>query len=575
MKIKTPSLLATVVLAAILLVNWSWTYFQPDPIIYSKPVNTPITLCGSFSANWNDTTLVATRLLSGLGDLHYPVTTTSTQAQEYFEQGLRLIYAFNHWEAIQSFRKATQLDPECAMAYWGLALGYGPNLNDVNPKDRERLAFESIQKAVTLKTKVSQVEKDFIDALALRYDGQAHDIRDSLNFAYAAAMQLIVKTYPDDAEVQTLCADAIMNTMPWDYWNKDGSAKTPTAEAKLILENALRKFPKHPGAHHLYIHLVEASPSPAQALASAEFLETAMPGAGHIIHMPAHIYIRTGQYARSIDLNLRAAKVDEDYLAYSANQGYYRLALYPHNIDFISFSSYMDGRSNLGIQNAMRLAYKGSMITNTNPVFAQYFNVEPLIAYTRFGKWNDILSLADPDVNLVYSNIVWRFARGMAYTRQNNITQAEFELTKLDSLCKLDTLQSIYFTFNPASDVAKIPVSLLRGEILIKKNKVNEGIASLTEAVKAEDNLRYMEPPDWKIPSRHFLGAALMDAGKFAEAEIVYQQDLKINPENGWSLMGLQQSQFKQGKKSETVATGKRQAKAWKNSDVTITTSRF
>ncbi len=286
-----------------------------------------------------------------------------------------------------------------------------------------------------------------------------------------------------------------------------------------------------------------------------------MPNAGHIVHMPAHIYIRTGQYARSVELNLRAAKVDEDYPAYSANQGYYRLALYPHNVDFISFSSYMDGRSNLGIQNALRLAYKGNLITNSNPVFAQYFNVEPLLAYTRFGKWGDILSLADPDANLVYSNLVWRFARGMAYTRQGNIAQAEFELEKLDSLCKLDTLQSIYFTFNPASDVAKIPVALLRGEVLIKKGKVDEGIASLAEAVKAEGNLRYMEPPDWKIPSRHFLGAAFYDAGKYAEAEAVYLEDLKQNPENGWSLTGLQLTQGKLGKKSEVIATGKRERK--------------
>jgi tetratricopeptide (TPR) repeat protein len=388
-------------------------------------------------------------------------------------------------------------------------------------------------------------------------------------------MQKIVSRYPSDSEVQALCADAIMNTMPWDYWNKDGSAKPQTAEAKIILDNALRKFPKHPGIHHLFIHLVEASPNAAEALPSATFLETAMPNAGHIVHMPAHIYIRTGQYARSIDLNLRAAKVDEDYLAYSANQGYYRLALYPHNIDFISFSSYMDGRSNLGIQNAMRLAYKGNLITNSNPVFAQYFNVEPLIAYTRFGKWADVLSLADPDANLVYSNLVWRFARGMAYTRQGNLAQAEFEMAKLDSLCKMDTLQSIYFTFNPASDVAKIPIAILKGEVLIKKGKVDEGIASLAEAVTAEGNLRYMEPPDWKIPARHFLGAALYDAGRYAEAEAVFLEDLKQNPENGWSLTGLQQTQGKLGKKSEMIATGKRREKAWKNSDITITMSRF
>lgn len=575
MKTKTSRVAVAIGIGALLALTWSWTFLEPEPIVYTKPAETPIALCGSFSFNWSDTTITAARILPGLGDLHYPVTTTSTKAQEFFEQGLRLVYAFNHWEAIQSFRKAATLDPDCAMAYWGLALAYGPNLNDVNPKDRERIAFESIQKAQTLKPRVSQVEKDLIDALAARYDGNAYDIRDSLNLAYAAAMKKIVTLYPDDSEVQALTADAIMNTMPWDYWNADGSPKPATAVAKMVLENALKKFPKHPGVHHLYIHLVEASTNPAQALPSAEFLESAMPGAGHIVHMPSHIYIRTGQYARSVDLNLRAAKVDEDYLALSANQGFYRLALYPHNVDFISFSSYMDGRAGLGIQNAMRLAYKGNMITSTNPVFAQYFNVEPLIAYTRFGKWADILSLADPDNNLLYSNIIWRFARGMAYTRQNNLEQAQFELDKLDSLARLDTLNSIYFTFNPVSDVVKVPVHLLRGELLLKLKKPEDGIASLREAVKAEGALRYMEPPDWKIPSRHYLGAALFDLGRYAEAETVYIEDLKQYPENGWSLMGLQQCQFKLGKKSETVATSKRQAKAWKNSDVTITTSRF
>lgn len=245
----------------------------------------------------------------------------------------------------------------------------------------------------------------------------------------------IVVKYPDDAEVQTLCADAIMNTMPWDYWQKDGTAKPQTAEAKKILETVLTKFPEHPGAHHLYIHLVEASPTPEIGLKSANFLASAMPGAGHIVHMPAHIYVRVGDYAKSIEANTKAVKVDEEYLSFSENQGMYRMMYYPHNVDFISFSSYMEGRSNLGILTALKLAYKGNFLTGSVVQgFSQYAMVEPMIAYTRFGKWTDILSLPDPGAENLYAQVMWRFSRGMALLRSGYDAEATNELAKLDSL---------------------------------------------------------------------------------------------------------------------------------------------
>ncbi len=564
----------TLIISATLLSSWKF-FEKAEPIRYSKPVNVPITMCGSNFFDWSDTTYVKAKLLPGLGDLHYPVSTSSLKAQEFFEQGLRLVYAFNHWEAIQSFREATVLDPEFAMGYWGLALAYGPNLNDVIPKDRELIAYESIQKAIAKKGHVSEVEKDLIDAMATRYNGKVYESRDSLNQAYATAMIQVAKKYSKDAEAQTLCADAIMNTMPWDYWEKDGSPKAATAEAKVLLESTLKTFPNHPGAHHLYIHLVEASSAPELALPSAQFLETAMPGAGHIVHMPAHIYLRTGQYARSIELNQRAAKVDEEYLASSTNYGMYRLSYYPHNVDFISFGSYMEGRSSLGIQTAMKLAYKGGTIATSNQPWAQYLLAEPIVAFVRFGRWNDILSLPEPDTSLHYSQIMFHFGRGLASLRMNNLESAAEELIKLDSLCKSKTLESFYFSFNPASQIVKIPLNILRGELLLKQNKVEEGLSALREAIKSEEDLRYNEPPDWKIPSRHFLGAALVNAGKFDEAEKIYLEDLKKNPENGWSLSGLIQCQSKLGKKSEMAVTAKRFAKAWKNSDIALTASIF
>ncbi|HEX6224929.1 MAG TPA: hypothetical protein VFZ52_10990 [Chryseolinea sp.] len=572
--IKTALLICMLSIAS--LGFWSWKKTGSPEVLYLQPVSSPITMCGSIRSQWSDTIKAPpAKILPGLGNLRYPVTTSSLKAQEFFEQGLRLVYAFNHWEAIQAFRMATTLDPECAMGYWGLALAFGPNLNDWNPADRERLALEAIQKAQSKKERTSQVEKDFIDALATRYDGKVYENRDSLNQAYSQAMVKLAQRYPQDSEIQTLCADAIMNTMPWDYWLKDGSPKPATADAKRILEDVIKRYPQHPGAHHLYIHLVEASQTPELALKSAEFLETAMPSAGHIVHMPAHIYVRVGQYSRSIESNLAAVKVDEQYLAYSGNQGMYRLMYYPHNVDFISFSSYMEGRSGLGIQTALKLAYKGSFSKVSTPGFSQYLTVEPMIAYTRFGKWNDILALPDPGNDILYAQVMWRFSRGMAFIRTGHTSEANLELVKLDSLNKLDTLKSIYISFNPVSSSSQIASSLLRGEILIKENKFDDAIAAFQNAVATEDSLRYNEPPDWKLPARHYLGAAFLDANKFAEAERVYLDDLKVNRENGWSLTGLQQCYLKQGKKSEMTSTAKRFGKAWKNADVAITSSRF
>ena len=556
------------------LLSWK-NYEKPPAIAYAKPTASPVTMCGTWLTNWLDTSYVQSKLLPGLGSLHYKVTTRSPKAQEFFEQGLRLVYGFNHWEAIQAFREASRLDPDCAMAYWGLALAYGPNLNDGTPTDREKIAFDFLQKVIKRSSKATAVEKDFIAALAARYNGKAYATRDSLNRTYADAMIALSKKYPNDPEVQTLSADAIMNTMPWDYWLKDGSPKPETKQAKVVLENVLAKFPNHPGAHHLYIHLVEASPNPEQALASAQFLETAMPGAGHIVHMPAHIYVRVGQYARSITVNQRAVMVDEEYLSDSNNKGMYRNSLYPHNVDFISYSAYLDGRSSLAIQTAMKLAYKGSLMTSSNPAWAQYLTVEPIHAFVRFGKWNDILSQSIPDDAFIYAQLISRYAKGLASLRMNKLQQAENNFSKLDSLCKLDTLGSIYFSFNSVAKVAAVPFNLLKGELLIKQNRVEEGIAALREAVNVEDDLRYNEPPDWKIPSRHFLGAALYDAGKYEEAEKIYTEDLKRNPENGWALKGLILCQEKLGKKTEAAVTAKRFAKAWQNADVKLVSSRF
>ena len=555
----------------------SWKSFDSRSIerSYTNSLNIPVTMCGSFAMDWSDTTFVQTKLLSGLGSLTYPVTTASKEAQEFFNQGLRLIYAFNHWEAIQSFRHAIKLDRDFAMAYWGLALAYGPNLNDVNPKDRERLAFEAIQKAVARSKRVSASERDFINALASRYNGKAYDDRDSLNQAYAASMKILAQKYPDDHEVLTLYADALMNTMAWDYYLPDGKQKPGTIEAKAILEKVTRRFPDHAGAHHLYIHLLEASSNPDEALKSANFLEDAMPGAGHIVHMPAHIYIRVGQYGKSIEVNQKAVKVDENYLANSDNRGMYRWSYYPHNIDFITYSAYMEGRSELAIQSAMKLAYKGNLMSTSNPVMAQHFGIEPMIAFTRFGKWNDILALQEPDKDLIYAQVLYRFSKGLALIRTDKTNLAETELFKLDSLSRLDTLQSLYAALNPVAKLSLVAVNILRGEVLMAQNRQEAALKAFAQAVATEDSFRYNEPWDWKIPARHFLGAALLQAEKYSEAEKVFTEDLKRNRENGWALYGLLQSQKMQGKKADVSVTEKQFNRAWSRSDVELHSSRF
>jgi tetratricopeptide (TPR) repeat protein len=571
---KTRLLFLSVFLLSSVILG-SWKAYE-KPAAKASPVKIlPLTMCSSFANLTFDTTYREAFILPGLGGLTYKVSTKSQKAQEFFDQGLKLIYGFNHWEAIQSFRHATKLDPDCAMGYWGLALAYGPNLNDINPKDREKFAFDAIQQAKSKIKNCTSVEKDLILALSTRYNGKAYDNRDSLNQRYAESMLVVSKKYPSDPEVQTMAADAIMNTMPWDYWSKDGTPKPATTESKMILEKILKIYVKHPGANHLYIHLVEASSNPAQGLNSAKILETLMPGSGHLVHMPTHIYLRTGQYDRSIELNQRAVAADEKYLSQSENPGMYRWSYYPHNIDFISYSSYMEGRSNLGIQTAMKLAYKGNLMSASNPVFAQYFMVEPMIASVTFGKWEDILSLPKPDEQFVYANLIYRFARGMALARTNRIEEAAENSAKLDSIAKLDTLSQIYFSFNPISDIAKVPANLLKGEVLLKQKRVAQGLAALREAVAAEENLRYMEPPDWKIPSRHFLGAALTELSMFDEAAKVYQEDQLKYPGNGWSLYGLQLCQAKTGRTSEASATGKKLTASWKNADFKLRGSRF
>lgn len=560
------------VLVVILVSIMSWKKGAKPSV--SPPVEVSIAMCGRFTVQ-DDYFSSPVRLLNGLGDLHYRISTRDTAAQQFFDQGLRLIYGFNHVEALRAFQEAARRDPGSAMSYWGQALALGPNINDWNPKDREAMAMEAITKARDLAKAGSVKERDMVEAMAARYDGKVHEVRDTLNRVYLNAMERLAAKYSDDPEVLTLYADAIMNSMPWDYWNYDGSPKPGTMEAKKALESTIKKFPRHPGAHHLYIHLLEASARPRDAYASAQFLETAMPKAGHLVHMPAHIYARVGEYERSNAANVKAIRVDEEFLAESEDQGFYRIGYYPHNIDFLVYGSMMNGQYAQAFRDAAKLSYHMNAMETMMPLYYDFFGLSPLATYVRFGAWNDILALPAPDSRYYHIMTVQYFARGLAFVRKDMLTDAEKELHKLDSLAGLDTLKSIYAFYSSAHQIANVSAHLLRGEVMMKKKNVNDGIRALEQAVAAEDTMRYNEPPDWRLPTRHYLGAALMEAGKFVEAEKVYEADLLRNPENGWSLQGLLQCQKKLGKQKQAADTQKRFDKAWKQSDVKITSSRF
>ncbi|HWA33222.1 MAG TPA: hypothetical protein VG737_03785, partial [Cyclobacteriaceae bacterium] len=417
----------------------------------------PMSLCGSFFQELDTANYLPVRLHEGLGDLHHPITTSVPEAQKYFDQGLKLVYGFNHVEALRSFNEAARLDPKSPMVYWGQALALGPNINDWNPMDREAMAFKAIQNARKVISNGSQKEIDFVMAMAARYNGKAYAVRDSLNLSYEKAMRSLAKKYPDDAEVLTLFADALMMGSPWDYWLKDGSPRPRTREARVALEAAMAKFPKHPGAHHLYVHLIEASTKPGDAMKSATVLETVMPAAGHIVHMPSHIYVRVGKYERSNYVNDLAVKVDEEFLTRTDDGGLYRIGYYPHNIDFLHYGQLMTGQREASLSQAIKLVYQMKPMEQFAPAMYDFFFPAPVVVHVRFGQWNEILALPAPNDNQYHTAATQRFARGLAFIRKGKLKEAGRELMVLDSLSKLDTLQKLKAFYNTAAHFSAVP----------------------------------------------------------------------------------------------------------------------
>jgi tetratricopeptide (TPR) repeat protein len=514
-------------------------------------------------------------LLSGLGNHHHKVTTSSDRAQEFFDQGLKLAYGFNHQEALRSFKEAARLDPDCAMAYWGWAFVLGPNLNLAMSPEAANQAYEAIQMAMARKDKASAPERDYIEALAKRYSHHAKADQAALNAAYSDAMGQIHAKYPEDLDAATLYADSLMNLSPWNYWTRDGQPRKNTTHILSLLENVMQRDPEHEGALHYYIHAVEAL-DPDRGLAAADRLWRLTPGAGHLVHMPSHLYMQTGRYAEAYELNGRAARADENYITQCRTQGIYPLGYYPHNVHFQAWAALMQGNRSAAIAAARKVASKVPVDMRENHwALYQTFTSMPLFALVRFGQWDAILAEPAPPEKMKYATGIFHYARGLAYTHTGGLISADRELKALSALSQNPKTAEEPIGFSNGQTLLTIAREVLSGELAAKQKDYPSAISHLERAVRLEDGLHYNEPPDWYFPVRHMLGAVLLEAGFPAEAEIVYWQDLKKYRENGYSLYGLWQSLKARGQTDESTQLETRFRNAWAGSDVMLSSSRF
>ena len=514
--------------------------------------------------------------LQNVGVHAFPVTTKSEQAQRFINQGLNLAYGFNHAEAGRAFAEAARLDPNCAMAHWGQALVLGPNINVPMAPEEEPKALAHIRKALELKPHASPRERDYIDALAVRYTGKAED-RQAADQAFAGAMRALHEKYPDDLDAAALYAEALMDLRPWNYWTRDGRPYTETHAMIAALDKVLAGNPNHPGGLHYSIHLWEGSHTPEKVEAVADRLLPLAPAAGHLVHMPGHIYQRVGRYGDAVKANQLAIAADEDYIAQCRAQGIYPLGYYPHNIHFLWFAATMNGQSQLALDAARKTekSIPAEVVKDVPPL--QSFLLTPDYALVRFGKWDTILAAPAPRVDTLFTRGVRHYARGMAQIRKNNFPAALQELEGVRKIAadpKLIEAPSS-LSLNMADAVLRVATAVLEGELAAAKRDYPAAIMYLDKAVRLEDALIYTEPDDWHFPVRHALGAVLLDAGRTVEAETVYWDDLRRHPMNGWALFGLAKALRAQGKNEEAKAVEADFKKSWASSDITLTASRF
>ena len=516
-------------------------------------------------------------LYDNLGSLHREIATDVPLAQRYFDQGLRLSYAFNHAEAIASYRQAAELDPACAMCYWGIAWALGPNINGAMDSASGAAAYEAARRALQLIDHASPGGQALIQAMAARYGSDPMAHRKALDSTYASAMNQVASRYPDDPEAQVLHAEALMLLSPWDYWTNEKQPRQGTETLLGRVTSVIERNPDHPGACHFYIHAVEAA-YPERAVSCAERLATLMPGAGHLVHMPGHIYIRVGRYVDAIRANEHAVHADETWIQdRRPGVGVYTAGYYPHNYDFMAFAASMAGRSRQAIEAADRVAslVPADMLQEPGMTFLQQFLTRPLQMRIRFGRWEEILRTPAPAEALPHARALWHYSRGRALAARDDVPGAEAELAHVRAAIEDPALQGVTLEFNKATAVLRIAAEVLAGNIAVVRGEIEPAIGHLREAARLEDELVYGEPPEWSVPVRHELGAALLAAGRPEAAEAVYREDLDRFRRNGWSLYGLAKALEAQGRDEEAKHAMDEFRSAWRNADVELSASGF
>ena len=513
-------------------------------------------------------------LLPGIQGVTFPITTRREEAQKFFNQGMTLVYAFNHDEAVRSFRRAAEIDPGSPMPWWGIALAMGPNINLDIDLEREKAAYDAVQKAVELAVRAPAKERAYVAALAKRYSNDPKADLKALAVEYKDAMRQLTRTYPSDNHAATLYAEALMDLKPWALYTADGSPVEGTNEIVEVLEAVLARDPEHVGANHYYIHATEASLTPERAMKSAKKLETLVPAAGHLVHMPSHTYMRTGNYMAAAVANAKAAEVDRKYITETSATGFYPAMYYTHNLDFLASAAMMAGRY------AEALKASREVLANVMPqvpamTMLEPFGAKELFVQVRFAKWNEVLALQAPSADFKILTALHHWGRGVAHASLGHATDAEKERDAFAAARKTVT-DGTLFNLNPAATIFDVAAGVLDARIAQAKGDTDAAIAAWRKAVEAEDRLVYNEPPDWFYPTRESLGGALLRAKRYEEADLIFRQDLERNPNNGRSLWGRWQAlRAQDGDVPATLVVRRRWQDAWNDADIVLKVEEF